>query len=468
MPFYQYSAIDAAGKPTQGTIQATSAGEAIHMLIGRGFRGPKIVGESASGGPAATPAPQRRQQAPMQLIHQAAPPPTAYQQGGKMQINAPAPGYHPQTHHTQKAKDRDIFFLFAQIAEQLRAGIGPVNTFSELSHMYKDPKFRDSLGEVATAASEGRQISSVLQLWPDLYPEHVVGLIRAGETGGFLPEAATTVAEQAEQAHKFKRFHWWIWAVIINALLSFPLAFLAKNSFQSFFDQEMANGGKDGGPFAVFLVMWHQLLWPWGPITLLLCLVSWGLRNWFSTRGMKRFRHEVGLRTPVLGQRARDESVTIFSWVLAKLARGGVPPNRAWELAVESVPNLSMQDKLKNAGVHMNEGSKISDVVFKSDLFPQEYAPVVATGELTGDISGALERLSQISRTEYEANTVKSKVATGSAGCTGLILTMGLTTIIVTLAWAAINHTLLQQASDPDASSAGQQIINNNSDPTAP
>ena len=147
----------------------------------------------------------------------------------------------------------------------------------------------------------------------------------------------------------------------------------------------------------------------------------------------RHFRHEVGLKVPVLGGRARNESVTIFTWVLSKLARGGVPPFRSWEMSVDAVPNLAMQDRLRHAGVMMNEGTRLSDVVFNSKLFPQEYAPAVATGELTGDISGALDRLSQISRTEFDAGTVKSKAFTGSLGCVALLITSGILIIVIAL-----------------------------------
>lgn len=320
--------------------------------------------------------------------------------------------------------------------------------------MYKDPKYHQSLAMVADAASEGKSISSVLAKWPDLYPEHIVGLTKAGEMGGFLPEAMATISEQAGNAYKFKRFHWWVWLLAINALLSIPLVFMFRHSLLAYIDQLNATGGQNpGGMFAMFIVMGRMILWPWGPATLALCALCWILRNYLSTRQMRKFRHEVGLKMPVLGSRARNESVTIFTWVLGKLAKGGVAPNRSWELAVGSVPNIAMQERLQQAGVFANEGSRLSDIVFKSNLFPQEYAPSIATGEMTGDITGALDRLTNVSRTEYEAGTMKSKMFTGSLGCTALIITTGIAAIVIT--WA-LSHDLIgkfiDQADNPTSS----------------
>jgi type II secretory pathway component PulF len=429
MPFYLYSAVDKAGRNLEGTIQAANPNEAMTLLVQRGFRGPRILSERASQAQTATAA------APKQLINQAQ---------GNVQINVPVSPY-PRVHHSQKSSDKDLYFLFAQVSDQLRAGIGPAQAFGELAQMYKQKKFRESLTMVSQAASEGRPISSVLEQWPDLYPEHVVGLVKAGEAGGFLPDATATISEQAISSHKFKRFHWWIWLVGLNGLISIPLVFLTRHWLLATWDNAEAGGQMGiGGVLRIFLKL---LIWPWGPVMLGSIIVVWLLRNVLSTRAARKFRHQAGLRVPVLGGRARNESVTIFTWVLSRLSRGGVPPNRSWQLAVESVPNLAMQDKLTNAGSLMNEGSRISDVVFKSDLFPQEYAPVISTGELTGDISGALERLSQVSRTEFEAGTAKAKMFTGSIGCTAVIVTTGVVTIV--LVWAYY-HELIGKATDMD------------------
>jgi len=434
MPYYQFSAIDPSGRQREGQIQAQSANEALQALMSQGLRSPRILAE----GPAGQSAAVRRTQAPQQVIQQTPARPAVGLQAasqpapGKIQINVPAAPAAPQIHYTKKSSEKDLYFLFSQIAEQLRAGVGPMQLFSELSQMYKDPKFRDSLGMIAIAASEGRPISNVMELWPDLYPEHVVGLIRAGEAGGFLPDAAATASEQAFNAHKFKRFHvWWVWILAIN-LLSIPIVFMFRQSVVSYMN-EQEQRPTPGDMFAVFKVMGHFLVWPWGPVMILLTGLSLLLRHYLSSRPMKRFRHQVALNTPVLGRRARDESSTIFSWVLSRLARSGIPPNRAWEMAMNSVPNLGMRDKLQTAGGIMNEGSKLSDVIFKSNLFPQEYAPMVATGEMTGDIPGSLEKLSMVSRAEYDTGTVKSKAFTSTLGCTALIITTGIVTIVI--AW---------------------------------
>jgi type II secretory pathway component PulF len=437
MPYYQYTAVDPNGRQVNGQVAAPNANEALRSLMTQGLQSPRILSESA--GQSAAP---RRAQSAQQIIQQSASPSVGVRaplQQGPIQINVPAAPAAAQTHYTKRSSDKDIYFLFSQIAEQLRAGIGPMQAFSELAQLYKDPKYRESLAAVAMAASEGRAISNVMDLWPDLYPQHVVGLMRAGEVGGFLPDAAATIAEQAYNAHKFKRFHaWFVWVLVIN-LLSIPLAYMFRQALVSYRDQvetQSQQGLVNGDMFAVFRVMGHLLIWPWGLIFILLIGGSLLLRRYLSSRQMRNFRHEVALRSPVLGKRARDESSTIFSWTLSRLTRSGIPPHRAWEMAMNAVPNEAMKAKLETAGSIMNEGSRLSDVIFKSELFPQEYAPMIATGELTGDVPGALDRLSQVSKAEYDVGTRKSYAFTSTLGFTTLIATTGFVMIVLTYMYA--------------------------------
>jgi hypothetical protein len=96
---------------------------------------------------------------------------------------------------------------------------------------------------MAAAAQEGISMSSVMELYPDLYPSSVAAMTRAGEVGGFLPEACETIGQQAQQAHKFRRWFAWIWFIVFNAALSIPLVYIMVNAALTTYDRVDAAGG---------------------------------------------------------------------------------------------------------------------------------------------------------------------------------------------------------------------------------
>ena len=164
--------------------------------------------------------------------------------------------------------------------------------------------------------------------------------------------------------------------------------------------------------------MFFRSLWgPTGIVLLIFYLVIFGGLYLLRQPRSQKLRHSIGLRFPGYGKRAIHENVTIFTWALGLLSRGGVAPQTAWALSADCAPNVVVRDRLVEAGRIMRSDSRVSDAAFRSGLFPEEYAPVISTGEMVGDLPGALERLAQVSRGEYDSQTQYAKYRAVGWGC---------------------------------------------------
>jgi type II secretory pathway component PulF len=464
MPFFRYSATNGAGQILEGTIQANTPDEARLALARSGLN----VRDIQSQGPV-SPAPRPANQQiilsnPQPPAPQApAPnPPTArpptprppaprprVQPGPPQPLPTPAPsyGHQPQVNqvgtaapkvvHTIPGTDKDRFFLFAQLAAAMRAGINPALAFDQISTRSK-PYYTESLRALSAAATEGVDLAQVMERYPDLYPEHVVGMTRAGQIGGFLPDAFAQISDQAETAHKFKRWFFWIWFVFVNALLGIPGMIWATQAMVRSWELIDAKGGS--GNFADALrdtgkAYLQLLMWPNGPAFLLVCAVVYALYRTLGSRIARRFRHRIGLKFPVYGPRARHENLSRFSWSLSRLAMAGFAPARAWDVAADTVPNLEMRDMLKEVAGRLSGAERLSDVLHGSRLFPDEYAPVIATAEYTGDLGGALDGLSRSSKAEFEAAQNWAKARSGCWGALGCFLTSAIMFGILLYVW---------------------------------
>lgn len=393
MPQYRYQFRDAHGKLMEGLIQAPDEVEAFDALRKKGISSPKILPYT---------------------------PPAAVAPSVKKVI------------HTKKGTDKHRFFLFTQIGERLRAGINPVNTFQDMARMERNKLYKESLLETAKAANESKPISEVFALYPDLYPSHVAGMIRAGETGGFLPEAFMKLGEQANDAHKFKRFHWFFWLVIGNAIGVIPLIFYMRKSLLTAAEMTDRGSLSFGEVIEVFVQGFIRNYLPTLTVAIILALI---LRWVFLRRELTAFRHRLGLKAPIYGSRARNENVRYFVWTLNQLSKAGIYPQTAWTLASEAVPNVAVQEQLVKAGQLMNANSKVSEAVFGSKLFPEEYAPMISTGEMVGNISGALEHLEDASRTEFGVSSTRARYQSMSFGCTLFLITGGIVLIVMVKTW---------------------------------
>lgn len=444
MPFFRYAATDPQGKAVQGTVQATTPDEAAQALAQKGFKLTAFLDPGAKHAiPAAVqPSPRPANVAAQQVV------PIVLETPSSPIVHQVTGSRKPLTpKRTRRGSDKERFFLFTQISNFLRAGVNPHQAFGDMGSRIRREDYREAMLAVAQHAAEGVPISEVLAAYPDLFPTHVVGMVRAGEVGGFLPEAAQAVAQQAEAAHKFRRSLWMLWAAGINLFLVFPVAYLFYRGVPRAYEITEQSGAQDmgGGLSAFGAAFWELIKWPVGPAALLIYTLTILFYKWVNSRPMALKRHGWSLATPVLGGRAKNEGLSLFSYVLSKVAQAGVPPYRSWELALESVPNLALREKLRGAGSKLHSGERLSKAFYDSRLFPDEYAPMMATAEMTGDVPGTLQKLSEMGRHEFELSTSKSKASAWVITSTAVIVTMGVIVIFFALTmYVKLPATVLQ------------------------
>lgn len=444
MPFFRYAATDSQGKALHGTVQATTTDEAASALAQKGIRVTAWLDPNAKH---AIPAAQQATGSGLQASSvRNAPVVSTGSASRQIVLESPSsPLLHPSgparaklvPKRTRRGSDKERFFLFTQIANFMRAGVNPHQAFGDMATRIRNPEYREAMMRVAQHAAEGLAISEVLEAYPDLFPGHVVGIVRAGETGGFLPEACTAVAQQAEASHKFRRSLWMIWVVAIHAFLAIPVGYLAYRLFPRAYELTESGGatGFGGGIGAIGTAFWELLLWPVGPVALAIDALAILIYLWVNSRRMTPRRHGWSLKTPILGGRAKNEGLSLFAWVLSKVAQSGAAPYRSWELGVESVPNIALRERLRQVGGALHHGERLSTAFYNSGLFPDEYAPMVATGEMTGDVPGMLQKLSEMSRQEFEISSSKSKAAAWVMSTSALMMTAGIILIFLVVMW---------------------------------
>lgn len=450
MPFFRYAGTDPQGNAVHGSVQAGTPDEALQALRARGLN--VQVDGASNPAPVSVPAyaPPIRVQPPASSGSSSALASTISPVIARRQAALAPPTAAVVA--TRRGTDKERFFLFSQLASYMRAGVNPAQAFGDVGQRLPREDYREAMRWISQSVGEGRSIADALARYPDLFPPHVVGTVRAGEAGGFLPEAFTAISQQGEAAHKFRRSLWMVWVVAIHAFLIFPVAWMAYTVFPRAFEITYESGadGFSGGLSAMGTAFWELFKWPIAPVAGAVYILAIVLYKFVNSRGMTHKRHGWSLRMPILGGRAKNEGLSLFSWILSKVAQAGVSPHRSWELGVESVPNEALKSRLRDAGGRLQSGERLSKAFFDSQLFPQEYAPMMATAEMTGDIPGTLQKLSELSQSEFELSTTKSKAAAWVMSTTAIAITAGIVLILLVVMWyVKLPETVLKDLEMP-------------------
>lgn len=376
MPFFRYTATDATGKGVTGTIQAKDQSEASSQLSTRGFQNIQMMDDK---------------------------PPSDFVQ-------------------TKAVGDQDRMFIYTQAASLIRAGINPFNAFGMLADKTRNQALQQACAAIANGAREGLGPSKVMEKFVDVFPYNDVAMVRAGEMGGFLPEALDYLGQHYAESTSFKRRFWLVRLLGWNAFLTIALMLPIPNAFWRAFHEGTRIG------FINFYL--EGLLWPILPIMLSVAIIYYFAQWYLRLRRNIRLRHSLVLKLPMgIGARARMESIRAFLWTLRNLWSGGVPPSTAWALAAGSCPNAEIAVKLAHAGGNMRSETPTSVALQQSGLFPHEYGSMIQIAEKTGDMVGTLDRMIHLADEGFEAGKARSHAGLLSIGCVLLLIAIGAMTI---------------------------------------
>jgi type II secretory pathway component PulF len=338
------------------------------------------------------------------------------------------------------------YMLFAQLGNMLKAGIPPHQAFAQLASYSRRVDHANALNDISKRTAEGTSMADAMSPYIDMFQPGEVGGIRAGEMGGYAPDAADAVSDQLKTMNKFRLWFWWCGLVAMASLMSLPLVAIAANGLEESAKTINTTGPMNRGVVAMFQGWGAALLGPpgWFVAAIFLGYVLFRI-FWFRTENLAN-RHGMALKTPLSSKRAVRENVIGFAWHLERLTISGLPPNRCWMLASEAVPNIAFARRLTAMGRGMTDESRISDTLKGANVFPEEFWPMVSTGELTGTLPEALNEAAQLSRADMQSTESHIK---WRAGCWFILLSIGTTGLVYILFMMKYIDVLLKYVAEP-------------------
>ncbi|MFW5697962.1 MAG: type II secretion system F family protein [Fimbriimonadaceae bacterium] len=446
MPRFQFEAKDASGAHQSGVIDAATANDAILQLSQRGLR-LESINSAASAPKSVRAAPQpvptnRSRQAPVSQRRVAAARPAPSRPAARKTVSPKKPVVK-----TRPTSEREIFFLFTQLADMFRAGVSPFDAFSRLAARKPNTQLGNAYEDVASQARQGVALHEAMARYPSLFPPAVRGTVQAGATGGYLADACAQAATAAQANHRLVYWKWISLIVVASFLIGIPLLLsgmsVVDRAISSINDPAAAGDSsvvvaymKDG--FRRSFTGWSLAVW----IVVLGGIVSWFIYN--RTPGSRFFRHRLGAGLPVFGKRGRSEAVSHFAYHANRLMNSAVSPAEAVRLAAGAIPNEHIRAKMLRDVSGGESHTPASQILRRSCLVRPEYVDLLETGEFTGSAGQQLEELQKMSRIEAETAEKHGKL---QLGCWLLIVSFGFTAVLTVLLYrtyldSAFRHIL--------------------------
>ena len=373
MTTYSYSAIDAQGRETRGTLQVADQSEALKRIKEMGFFPVKVAAVPSS--PAAR---AQRHGARLGLTSRA------------VQTRRPSP---PR----RRPRARTIALFTRQLATLLEAGMPLLRSLRLLHEQEPNPHFKLVLASLAASIEGGSSFSEALAQYPTIFNRLYLNMIQAGELAGVLESSLKRLADFMEKAARIKgkvkaaMFYPAAVVTVATGVMALMLVVIVPRFKEVFAG---LSGGRPLPAFTRFVLGVSDVIKNNFLITVAVLAGCYGLFLLaLRTRAGRRLFDGFKLRMPVLGPLFRKLAIARFTRTLGTLITSGVPILQALTIIKEATGNVVVGRLVERVHDNVEQGESIVGPLRQSNIFPAMVVGMVDVGEQTGALPEMLNKI---------------------------------------------------------------------------
>jgi type IV pilus assembly protein PilC len=306
----------------------------------------------------------------------------------------------------KRIKAHELTVMTRQLATMVASGMSILRSFHVLEDQTENEKLKEILSQVRQDVEAGISLSDALEKYPDVFNELYVAMVRTGETAGMLEESLMRVADQLEKADSLRRqvkaamaYPIMIGAfalVVMLALVAFLIP-VFEGVFKDF-------NGKLPAITRVSVAASHLVTGKWWLLIAITVGTIVAFRKWKKTSWGHRQWDTFKLKLPAkIGDVILKIALARWSRTFSGLVHSGVPILQAIDITGATAGNYHIEKAMADVKDSVQRGGSIAEPLRKSSHFPTMVAHMVGVGEETGNLDGMLAKVADFYEDEVAA-----------------------------------------------------------------
>ncbi len=315
----------------------------------------------------------------------------------------------------RKVSMRELAIVSRQFATLIGSGMPMLRTLYTLEDQTEDETIKSALGGLRQDVEAGSSLADAMERRPDVFNTLFRSMVRSGEGSGRLEEAMERVAFHFEKLDALRRQ---IRSAMMYPMFVMALAFIIMIAVVAFivpvftgvFEEIVADAPGESAqlplPTRVTVgvsdfVTGYWFIWVPGMIGAFV-----GFSQWRKTEGGRMKWDRVKLRIPAhIGDIVQKVALARWSRTFAGTVASGVPILQSIKITGATSGSAVIEEAMDHVYASVKSGGSIAAPIRSDPMFPAMVSHMVSVGEETGQLEHMMNKIADF----YEAE-VDSKV----------------------------------------------------------
>lgn len=292
---------------------------------------------------------------------------------------------------------RDLINFSFYLEQLTRAGVPILEGLADLRDGEDNPTFRDVITGLIEAIEGGNSFSQALALYPKIFDDVFISLIRVGERSNRMSHVLVDITEtlkwQDELLGKARKIM--TYPAIIGTLVLSVVMFMMIFVVPDIMDAIVGLGGAIPLETRILMATSHFLVDFWYLVLAAPFAIYYILKYFYRTSSSARFKLDgILLKLPIIGTVNEKIKISRFTRYFSLMFASGITVLDAINLSKGVLSNTVLEDGIERAWQQISEGSSISEAFKNIGIFPPLVVRMLRVGESSGQMDKSLDNVS--------------------------------------------------------------------------
>jgi len=296
---------------------------------------------------------------------------------------------------SSRVKVRDLTLFCTNLSSMTNAGIPLLNALNLTGDLLTNDKLAAATRKISQLVSDGSSFSDALAVFPNIFSNFFVNMIRTGEMSGTLDKALQEMSVYLEKEDNLRQ--------TIKGMLIYPMVLLTAcisviilivTFLMPKFVEIFTKAGVEL-PLPT-RILYQTGLWikayPFYYIPALIGII-WGMKVFLRTNRGKDLYDRFLLKVPLIGPLVNISLVTRFCRTLATLMDTGVPMLIGLKILQQVLENVVYAGIVGEVYASVEKGEGIHTALINRPEIPKDVTYMISVGERSGNTGKMLNKI---------------------------------------------------------------------------